>query len=136
MCFFHDSLQPLPRLHRCKRPKLLTQCECTVTSNWLVIFCTTNSSLVLARERWQTFEISLKKTQYLMNTLYIYCDFGNRNGGRNRDSLPEIYFFNRSSLSTGLFLSFFLFHIIILFDLFRSIIKSIGVFFTANQKWQ
>ena len=32
--FFHNSLQPLPRLHRCKRPsntKLSTQCECTVT---------------------------------------------------------------------------------------------------------
>ena len=29
--FFHNSLQPLPRLHRCKRPsKLSTQCECTV----------------------------------------------------------------------------------------------------------
>ena len=31
-------------------------------SYWLVIFCTTNSSWVLARERWQ-------KTQYLMNSL-------------------------------------------------------------------
>ena len=30
--FFHNSLQPLPRLHRCKRPsKLSTQCKCTVT---------------------------------------------------------------------------------------------------------
>ena len=30
--FFHNSLQPLPRLNRCKRPsKLSTQCECTVT---------------------------------------------------------------------------------------------------------
>ena len=30
--FFHNLLQPLPRLHRCKRPwKLSTQCECTVT---------------------------------------------------------------------------------------------------------
>ena len=30
--FFHNSLQPFPRLHRCKRPsKLSTQCECTVT---------------------------------------------------------------------------------------------------------
>ena len=29
--FFHNSLQPLPRLHRCKRPsKLSIQCECTV----------------------------------------------------------------------------------------------------------
>ena len=39
-------------------------------SHWLVIYCTTNSSRVLARERWQTFENSLEKTQYLMNTLY------------------------------------------------------------------
>ena len=30
--FFHNSLQPHPRLLRCKRPsKLSTQCECTVT---------------------------------------------------------------------------------------------------------
>ena len=30
--FFHNSLQPPPRLHRCKIPsKLSTQCECTVT---------------------------------------------------------------------------------------------------------
>ena len=29
--FFHNSLQPLPRLHRCKRPsQLSTQCECKV----------------------------------------------------------------------------------------------------------
>ena len=40
-------------------------------SYWLVIFCTTNSSRVLARERWQIFENSWKKTQYLMNTLYF-----------------------------------------------------------------
>ena len=33
-------------------------------------FCTTNSSRVTASERWQTFENSWKKTQYLMNTLY------------------------------------------------------------------
>ena len=32
MCFFRNSLQPLSRPHRCKRPsKLSTQCECTVT---------------------------------------------------------------------------------------------------------
>ena len=30
--FFQNSLLPLPRLHRCKRPsKLSTKCECTVT---------------------------------------------------------------------------------------------------------
>ena len=62
--FFHNSLQPLPRLHRCKRPsKLLAQCGCTLYSHsyWPVIFCTTNSSRVLARERWQTFENSWGK---------------------------------------------------------------------------
>ena len=36
-------------------------------SYWLVIFCTTNSSRVLANFR----EFLEKKTQYLMNTLYI-----------------------------------------------------------------
>ena len=42
---------------------------------WLVIFCTTNSSRVLARERWQTVENSWKEKQYSMNTLYysIIC---------------------------------------------------------------
>ena len=43
-------------------------------SYWLVFFCTTNSSRVLARERWQTFENSWKKTQYLMNTLYLLSE--------------------------------------------------------------
>ena len=37
--FFHNSLQPLPRLHRCKRPsKLSTQCECTVNPIGLYFF--------------------------------------------------------------------------------------------------
>ena len=48
-------------------------------SYWLVIFCTTHSSRVLARERWQTFQNFWKKTQYLINTLYpgshLYCTF-------------------------------------------------------------
>ena len=44
-------------------------------SYWLVIFCTTNSSRVLARERWQTFENSWKLTQYLMNILYNTFSF-------------------------------------------------------------
>ena len=50
---------------------LSMQCECTVTNYQLVIFCTTNSSRVLARERWLTYQNSWKKTQYLLNTLYI-----------------------------------------------------------------
>ena len=40
-------------------------------SYWLVIFCTTNRSRVLARDSWQTFENSWKKSQFLMNTLYM-----------------------------------------------------------------
>ena len=71
LCFFHISLQPLPRLHRCKRNlKLSTQCECH--SYWLVIFCTTNRSRVLAKARWQTFENSWEKKEYSMNTLYMW----------------------------------------------------------------
>ena len=67
-CYF--SLHPLPRLHRCKRlSKLSTQCERTLLLK--IIFCTTNSSRVLARERMQTFENSWKKTQYLINSLYL-----------------------------------------------------------------
>ena len=32
LCFFTIHCNPVPRLHRCKRPsKLSTQCECTVT---------------------------------------------------------------------------------------------------------
>ena len=32
LCFSHNSLQPLPRLHHCKRPsKLSSKCEYTVT---------------------------------------------------------------------------------------------------------
>ena len=34
-------------------------------SYWLVIFCTTNSSRVLERERWQTFENSLNNNTIL-----------------------------------------------------------------------
>ena len=37
-------------------------------SYWLGIFCTTNSSPVLERERWQ----NVVKTQFFLNTLYMY----------------------------------------------------------------
>ena len=50
-------------------------------SYWLVIFCTTNSSRVLARKRWLTFEKSWKKTQYLLNTLYIHSSKFNFSSG-------------------------------------------------------
>ena len=60
--FFHSSLQPLSRLHRCESPpKLSKPCECTVTPIGWLIFCTTNRSRVLTRERWQTFENSWEK---------------------------------------------------------------------------
>ena len=62
--FFHNSLQPLPRLHRCKRPSMLsTQSECTVTPiGWQFLY-----------NQWQpsagegevaNFREFLEKTQY------------------------------------------------------------------------
>ena len=70
--FFHNSLQSLPRLHRCKRPSYAMR----VYSHfyWLVIFYITNSSRVLVRERWQTFENSWKKTFPLYG---LVCPSGN-----------------------------------------------------------
>ena len=47
--FFHNSLQPLLRLHRCKRPsKLSTRCECTVTPIGWIFFAQT-----IAAECWR-----------------------------------------------------------------------------------
>ena len=67
-CVFSQfTATPPSRLHRFKA---LNAMQVYSHSYWLVIFCTTNSSRVLARERWQTYENSWKKTQYLMNTLY------------------------------------------------------------------
>ena len=66
LSFLHNSLQPLPRLHRRKRPSKLSNAMRVYShSYWLVIFCVTNSSRVLERKRWQTLENSWKKTQYL-----------------------------------------------------------------------
>ena len=43
--FFHNSPQPFPRLHRCKRPlKALNAMRVYSHSYWLVILCTTNNS--------------------------------------------------------------------------------------------
>ena len=69
MSFFHNSLQPLPRLHRCVRPsKLSKQCECTVSPTGWSFF-----AQPIAAECWRgrgdNFREFLKKTQYLMNTL-------------------------------------------------------------------
>ena len=55
--FFHHSLQPLPRLHRCKRPALNGIREYR-HSYWLLILFV---QPIEARERWQTFENSRKK---------------------------------------------------------------------------
>ena len=58
-------------------------------SYWLAIFCTTNNSRVLAREGWQNFENSWKKTQYLKNTLYIIFQ-----GFKLRESLCDSFYLN------------------------------------------
>ena len=62
--FFHNSLQPLPRLHRCAVRDLQSSQRNASVQSLLVagIFCTTNSSREQARERWQTFENSKNKT--------------------------------------------------------------------------
>ena len=57
--FFYNSLQPLPRLHRCKRPSKLNAMR---VPYWLVIFCITNSS------RAGEGEVANFR-EYLMNTL-------------------------------------------------------------------
>ena len=71
--FFYISLQRNPSLSymAVRDLQALNTMRVCSHSYWLVIFCTTNCSPVLARKRWQTFENSRKKTQYLMNTLYI-----------------------------------------------------------------
>ena len=70
LCWFHNSLHPSLAYIAVKTFKAFNAMRVYSRSYWLVIFCTTNSSRVLARERWQTCENSWKKTQYLMNTLY------------------------------------------------------------------
>ena len=65
--FFHNSLQPLPLLHRCKRPsKLSTQCEFTdllLAGKFLY-----NQKQPSAGEgEVANFENSWKKTQFFMN---------------------------------------------------------------------
>ena len=86
--FFHNSLQPLPRLHRCcMRPtKLSTQCECTVTPIGWQFFVQP-----IAAECWlgrggKLSRILGEKTQSLMNTLYMY-------------SLLSLYFIYKAKLN-------------------------------------
>ena len=72
VCSQFTATPPSPASLCCKRfSKLSNAMRVYSHSYWLVIFCTTNSSRVLARERWQTFENSWKKTQYILNTLYV-----------------------------------------------------------------
>ena len=61
--------------------KALNAMPVYIHSYWLATFCTTNSSRVLAKERWQTLENSWrKKTQYSMtNCTFSFTIFpGNR----------------------------------------------------------
>ena len=67
------SLQTNPSLHRFKRSsKLSTQCQRVKSLLLVGNFCTTNSSRVLAIDRWQTFENFWKQhnIQSTVNTLY------------------------------------------------------------------
>ena len=68
-CIFSRFTATPPSPTCSKRPSKLAM-RVYSHSYWLVIFCTTNCSRVLARESWQTFANFKKKTQYLMNTLY------------------------------------------------------------------
>ena len=54
--FFLSSLQPIPCIQ--KSLSYGRRSECTVTLNWPAIFCTTNSSPVLSRERSTNIENS------------------------------------------------------------------------------
>ena len=84
--FFHNSLQPLPRLHRCDAMRVYSH------SYWLVIFGTTNSSRELAR--WQTFENSWKKHSILwtpcLSPAYLGITLARREGKKG-SSVASIY---------------------------------------------
>ena len=72
LCFFHISLQPLPRLHRCKRPiKLSKQCKCTVTPIGWQYFGQPITAQCWPRSGLKTLKILGKKTQIFLNTLYM-----------------------------------------------------------------
>ena len=65
--FFHNSLQPLPRLHRCKRPlKLSTQCDCTVTTIGWKLFVQPIAAACWRGRGGKLSRILEKKTQYLI----------------------------------------------------------------------
>ena len=69
LCFFTNHCNP-SLAYIAVRDLHSSQHNSSVQS-LLLTFCTTNNSRVLVRERWQTFENSWKKTQYILNTLYV-----------------------------------------------------------------
>ena len=64
--FFHNSLQPLHRLHRSKNYLQSSQRNASVQLFLFAcnFFCTTYSSRLVARERWQTLESSWKNNLF------------------------------------------------------------------------
>ena len=71
LCFFAVHCNPSLAYIIAVRYLQSTHRSASVQSLLLAGLCTTNSSRVLARERWQSFENSWEKTQYLMNTPYL-----------------------------------------------------------------
>ena len=63
-CFFLNPLQPTARLHIDDEP--LNASRVCIQSYWLAIFLTTNSSRVLASQRWQNTEHSWKKEHFFL----------------------------------------------------------------------
>ena len=61
MCFSQFTATPPSPTSLSETLKALNAMRVYSHSYWLVIFCTTNSSRVLAMERWQTFKNSMKK---------------------------------------------------------------------------
>ena len=92
MCFFPNLLQPIP-LH--VRDQLIWS-EIWVYSHpyRLAIFCTTNSSTVLARERSQNIENSWKKTQWtscILNNSKRAGDFVTKAVRKGTDSITTAW---------------------------------------------
>ena len=71
MCFLQFTANPPSPTSLKETFKALSAMRVYSHSYWLVFFCTTNSSRMLASEMWQTIENSWEKTQYFKNTLYL-----------------------------------------------------------------
>ena len=83
--FFSNSLQPLPRLHRCKRPsKLSTQCECTVSPIGWPFFVQPIAAKCWRGRGGKLSRFLGKRTQYLMNNLYMRLRINKENQHKNR----------------------------------------------------